>query len=127
MSDLQWQKDRCIDWLLVRWASCVPPERTKEWLNRIGPTIQVEQVARTMGTLSALTDDQLSPWLLEAAEPWQQSLLLTLFQRTIRAIEGLTEPGDVLIEAIALHVRDGDSLRSILLYMLQSCLPDQRS
>ncbi|MDB5321102.1 MAG: hypothetical protein JWN40_2733, partial [Phycisphaerales bacterium] len=68
MSDLQWQKDRCVEWLLTTWTSCVPPERTRAWLARIAPKpLEIEQVVQTLDTLESLSDESFCIWLLEAA------------------------------------------------------------
>ncbi len=124
MSDLQWQKERCVEWLLATWTTCVPPERTRAWQARIAPPpLSTNQLDQTIRTLESLSDAQFGAWLLDTAEPWQQSLLWSTLRTVIRAIEGLTESGP-LIAAIALHVRDKDSLRVVLLMMLQASQPD---
>ena len=120
MDNVQWKNDRCVEWLLATWTTCVTPERTRAWLARIAPPpLSPDQLDQTIRTLESLSDERFCAWLLETAEPWQQSLLLSTLRRVIRAIEGLTESGP-LIEAIALHVRDKDSLRVVLLRMLQA-------
>ena len=122
MGDLQWQKDRCVEWLLARWTQCVPAERTKQWAARMRVTITVEQLRATEAELGRLSDDEFCRWLLDTAEPWQQSLLWSTLQGVIRSIEGLTE-FEPLRAAIALHMRDDDSLRSILRQMLAAYCP----
>jgi hypothetical protein len=93
-------------------------------VHRIAPKpLELDQVVQTLETLESMSDEGFATWLLETAEPWQQSLLFSVLLKVVRAVEGLTEPNS-LIEAIALQMRDSDSLRTVLAAMLRPYLCD---
>lgn len=123
MGNLQWQKDRLVEWLAGLWLGCVPVERTRQWTARMKMELSESQFQQTLCVLDNLTDAQFGPWLLDEAEPWQQALCLDALLRILGSIESAL-PGSPVIGAVALHVRDRDSLRSVLRLALSSYLPN---
>ena len=73
---LQWQKQQLSEWILGLWLQAVPIDRSKAWIDRLSMQLTDAQVADTIQTLEGLSGQAFGPWLLDEAEPWQQSLLL---------------------------------------------------